>query len=74
MLNFLIFLVCVAVGVVRFYIPTRPLSPEGAYQAFAHLLVGGLFGAYLVSKRGMYLWLMIGLTIVELVAVFLKFV
>ena len=53
---------------VRFTIPTRPLSLAGTYQAFAHLFVGGLIGAYTASGEWPLLLLLIGLTGVEVVA------
>lgn len=35
------------------------------FQAAAHLYVGGLFGAYFAGWRQPYLWLALGLTLVE---------
>lgn len=37
------------------------------YQAVAHLLVGLLFGAYLVNRERLALWLALGLTATEVV-------
>lgn len=55
-------------AVVRFFMPTHPLSPSGSYEAFAHLFVGGLFGAWLASRQTYYLLLGLALSAVELVA------
>jgi len=43
-------------------------SVGGSYQAFAHLFVGGLVGAYLASRKRDYLWLALALSAVELFA------
>lgn len=67
---FLLVFLAVCIAVARFFIPAHPLSPHGSYEAFAHLFVGGLIGAWLVSRRWLYLWLVIVLSAVELVAFF----
>lgn len=74
MVNWLLVLVAVAFGVGRFSIsiPPHPLSLPGTYEAFAHLFIGGLIGAWLASKNRFYLFLFLILTIVELVAFFSK--
>jgi hypothetical protein len=41
----IIIVLALAVGCIRPFIPTEPLSWSGSYQAVAHLLVGGLIGA-----------------------------
>jgi hypothetical protein len=63
---------CAGLAIGRFFVPTHGLSPAGSYEAVAHLVVGGLAGAWLVSKRWDYLGLLVGLTAVELVAFFHK--
>lgn len=39
---------------------------HGAFQAFAHLWVGGLVGAWLVGRSPECLWLVVWLSVVEL--------
>ncbi len=68
----LILLSALAVGIVRPFLTAHPLSLEGSYEAFAHLFVGGLIGAWLVTRERLYLGLVIGLSIVELVSAFFK--
>jgi hypothetical protein len=41
----IIVVLALAIGCVRPFIPTQPLSWSGAYQALSHLVVGGLLGA-----------------------------
>lgn len=63
---------CVAAGfgVARFLIPTHALSPVGSYEAFAHLFVGGLLGAWLATRERPYLVIALALTAVEVLAFF----
>lgn len=52
--------VALAVGrIVGFHDPS--------FQAIAHLIVGGLFGAWLISRRSIWFYLALGLTVVETV-------
>jgi hypothetical protein len=48
----LVFPVAFVIGIARFTITPRLNLPtvEGSYEAFAHLFVGGLFGAWLFCK------------------------
>ena len=68
----LIVLAALAVGIVRPFLTAHPLSAEGIYEAFAHLFVGGLIGAWLVTRARLYLGLVTGLSIVELASALLK--
>ena len=58
-MKIIVILVAVAICVGRFFVTGHPLSLEGAYEAFAHLFVGGLNGAaimaWMISKR-IYPW------------------
>lgn len=65
-----LWLVALAMAVLRFFIPTRDLSPSGSYEAFAHLFVGGLLGAWLATKKCKYLKVAVFLTVIELIAFF----
>ena len=42
-----------------------------AFQAIAHLWVGGLLGAWLAAAGREFLWLAVGLSIAEVVCFFL---
>ena len=68
----LIVLIALSVGIVRPFLTSHPLSAEGSYEAFAHLFVGGLIGAWLVTRDRLYLGLVVGLSIVELASALLK--
>ncbi len=54
----------------RFFVPGHPLSLAGTYEAFAHLFVGGLIGAWLATRDYRYLLFLGALTLVELFAFF----
>ncbi len=62
---FYLTLLCMVFAMLRFTIQPHSLSWEGAYQAFAHLFVGGLAGAWLATKDRSYLILVVVLTLVE---------
>lgn len=72
MIDALLALVALVVGVLRLLITPRLDLPttEGCYEAFAHIFVGGLFGAWLVRRPAKSLWLVLALCIstVELTA------
>lgn len=70
--NLIVLLLCIAVGVGRFFVPTHDLSLPGTYEAFAHLLVGGLIGAWLVTRNGFYGSLVLFLSAIELFKFFNK--
>ena len=71
-MNYLLALLVAVFTVVRFQIPTHALSPVGAYEAFAHLFVGGLFGAAMAAKKWNYFWFATALTVVEVIAFFTR--
>jgi hypothetical protein len=57
---------------VRFTIPSHHLSLTGSYEAFAHLFIGGLIGAWLVSRKTLFLVMIAVMSLVELTAFFSK--
>jgi hypothetical protein len=68
MANFVLIAITIVIAGLRFVIVPRLDLPtaEGSYEAFAHLFVGALFGAWLAMWRGwklrepgysMWLWL-----------------
>lgn len=58
------------IAILRFAIPSHELSWAGAYEAFAHLFVGGLIGAWLVSRKRLFLILVLAMSAIELIAFF----
>lgn len=72
MANLCLVLLSVVFGMLRFLMPNHALSLPGTYEAFAHLFLGGLLGAWLESRKYIYLVLVAILTGVELVAFFTK--
>ena len=68
----LIVLTDFAVGIARPSLKSHPLSAVGSYEAFAHLFVGRLIGAWLDKRERLYRGLVVGLAIVELASALLK--
>jgi hypothetical protein len=57
-------LAAVILGALRLFFGFKSI----AFQAMAHLFVGGLFGAYFAGRQKLLLWLGIGLSVAELAA------
>lgn len=68
MANLCLVLIVALLSVIRFSMPSHPVSVNGSYEALAHLYVGGLLGAWLVSRRYFYLILVGILSGIELFA------
>ena len=58
----------ILLGVIRPFLSPNPIDLEGSYQALAHLFVGGVIGAWLVTRARWLMWIGIGLSIVEVVS------
>jgi hypothetical protein len=69
-LTLLLAAAALAFAVGRFFMEHRSPSLPGTYQAFAHLFVGGLLGAYFADRQGRRdcLYLALALSGVELLA------
>lgn len=70
MTNLVLILLAALFSVIRFSIPVHQPSLPGSYEAFAHLFVGGLIGAWAVSRKWIYMWIVLALSAVELFAFF----
>ena len=57
--------IAVVLGVIRPFLSPHPASLQGSYEALAHLFVGGVVGAWLVTRARWLLVIGIGLTVVE---------
>jgi hypothetical protein len=57
--------VAVLLGIIRPFLAPHPVSMQGSYEALAHLFVGGVIGACLVTRARWLLAVAIGLTAVE---------
>jgi hypothetical protein len=66
--KFVVIAIAVLLAVIRPFLAPHPVSLQGSYEALAHLFVGGLIGAWLVTKARWLLVVGIGLTIVEVVS------
>jgi hypothetical protein len=56
------------VAAIRPFMPPHPVSAQGSYEAIAHILVGGLIGAWLVNRQRWLLWTVIGFSAVEVLS------
>ena len=64
-MKFAIIALAIVLGVIRPFLSPHPVSLQGSYEAFAHLFVGGVVGAWLVTRARWLLVIGIGLTVVE---------
>jgi hypothetical protein len=64
-MKFAIIAIAVVLGVIRPFLSPHPVSLQGSYEAIAHLFVGGVVGAWLVTRGRWLLVIGIGLTVVE---------
>ena len=64
-MKFAIIAVAIVLAVIRPFLSPHPVSLQGSYEAMAHLFVGGVVGAWLVTRARWLLLVGIGLTIVE---------
>lgn len=60
--------IAIVLAAIRPFLAPHSVSLQGSYEAFAHLFVGGVFGAWLVTKSRWPLVIAIGLTLVEVVS------
>jgi hypothetical protein len=66
-LKFAVITLAVAIAVARPFLPPHPVSIQGSYEALAHLVVGGIFGAWLANRKSWLLFTGIGITAVEVI-------
>ena len=64
-MKFAIIAIAVVLGVIRPFLSPHPVSIQGSYEGLAHLFVGGVVGAWLVTRARWLLVIGIGLTFVE---------
>jgi hypothetical protein len=64
-MKFAIFAIAIVLGMIRPFLSPHPVSLQGSYEALAHLFVGGVVGAWLVTRARWLLVIGIGLTVVE---------
>ena len=47
----LVIVVVVLIAIARPFMPTHAVSWQGSYEALAHIIVGGVFGAWLATRE-----------------------
>lgn len=58
----------IVLGTIRPFLVPHPVSLQGSYEAIAHVFVGGIIGAWLVSRARWLLVIGIAITVVEVVS------
>ena len=48
--KYVVIAAAIVLGVIRPFLAPHPVSLQGSYEACAHLFVGGIIGAWLVTK------------------------
>lgn len=66
--------IAVVIAIVRPFMPMHPVSPQGSYEAIAHLFVGGILGAWLATRERWLLAIAIGLSVVEVLSALIGFI
>jgi hypothetical protein len=67
-MKYFVIALVVFVAAIRPFMPPHPVSLPGSYEAMAHILAGGLIGAWLVNRQRWLLWSVIGFSAVELLS------
>lgn len=69
----LVIVAAILFAIARFVVPVEgAVSQPDIFKDFAHLFVGGLFGAAWRGRDWSYLYLGLGLTVLEVVAFFIR--
>jgi hypothetical protein len=63
--KFVVLTIAIVLAVIRPFLSPHPVSMPGSYEAMAHLFVGGVIGAWLVTRAPWLLGTAIALTVVE---------
>ena len=71
-IKYVTFLVSICFGFARIFVTPGEITPAGSFQAFAHIFVGGIFGAAIALRSYYYFILGIGLSILELTCFLLQ--
>ena len=64
-MKFAVIAIAVVLGVIRPFLSPHPVSLQGSYEALAHVFVGGVIGAWMVTKARWLIAIAIALTVVE---------
>ena len=64
-MKFAVIAFAIVLGVVRPFLSPHPVSFQGSYEAIAHMFVGGVIGAWMMTRARWLLVTAIGLTVVE---------
>jgi hypothetical protein len=64
-MRYVVIAIAVVLAVIRPFLSPHPVSAQGSYEAMAHLFVGGVIGAWMVTKARWLIAVAIALTAVE---------
>jgi hypothetical protein len=58
--------IAIVLGIIRPFLSPHPVSLQGSYEAVAHLFVGGIIGAWMVTRARWLMAIAVVLTLVEI--------
>ena len=64
-MKFAVIAFAIVLGIIRPFLSPHPVSFQGSYEAIAHMFVGGVIGAWMVTRARWLLVTAIGLTVVK---------
>lgn len=67
-MKYFVIAVVAAFAAIRPFMPPHPVSLQGSYEAMAHIVVGGLIGAWLVNRQRWLLWTFLGFSAIEVLS------
>ena len=65
-MKFAVIAFAIVLGIIRPFLSPHPVSFQGSYEAIAHMFVGGVIGAWMMTRARWLLVTAIGLTVVEI--------
>ena len=65
-MKFAVIAAAIVLAIIRPFLSPHPVSMQGSYEAIAHMFVGGVIGAWLVTRARWLLATASALTIVEI--------
>ena len=66
-MKLLVIIAAIGIAAARPFMTAHSVSPQGSYEAMAHIFVGGLIGAWLVNRKRWLLITALAISAVEIV-------
>jgi hypothetical protein len=64
-MKYVVIAIAIVLGIIRPFLAPHPVSLQGSYEAAAHLFVGGIIGAWMVTRARWQMLIAVALTIAE---------